>query len=213
MVAPAAAETVYGCARRTSARRDNDAVSGGAAHEFFAASAGVAGALIGLLFVALSVAPERVLGPEASEVHSVRAAAALTAFTNALTVALFGLVPGLHVGVPATVVAVVGLIFIFSALLRLLPRARTAELKLRELSFLIGLFVVFVVQLIAGVTLDGNEHDGGALQTICILVIVCFLIGIERAWELVGGPDVGLWGSFSSARRSQKELADAEKPK
>jgi hypothetical protein len=29
--------------------------------------------LIGLLFVALSVAPERVLGPDASEVHTVRA--------------------------------------------------------------------------------------------------------------------------------------------
>ena len=45
------------------------------AHDFFVASASVAGALIGLLFVAISVAPERVLGPEASEVHGVRAAA------------------------------------------------------------------------------------------------------------------------------------------
>lgn len=45
------------------------------AHEFFMGSASVAGALIGLLFVAISVAPEGVLGPNASEVHSVRAAA------------------------------------------------------------------------------------------------------------------------------------------
>lgn len=62
------------------------------AHQFFAACASVGGALIGLLFVAISVAHERILGAEASDIHGVRAAATLTAFTNALTVVLFGLV-------------------------------------------------------------------------------------------------------------------------
>jgi hypothetical protein len=68
------------------------------AHEFFQASASVAGALIGLLFVAIAVAPERILGPDASDVHGVRAAATLTAFTNALAVVLFGLIPGFDAG-------------------------------------------------------------------------------------------------------------------
>jgi hypothetical protein len=162
------------------------------AHEFFAASASVAGALIGLLFVALSVAPERVLGPEASEVHSVRAAATLTAFTNALTVALFSLIPGLSVGAPATAVAAVGLAFILRALLGIAPAWRAGRVQLRDLTFLVGLIVVFVIQLIAAIELDGKHNDGNALQTICILIVVCFLIGIERAWELVGGPKFDL---------------------
>src|SRR5271168_4597842 len=112
------------------------------AHEFFSACASVAGALIGLLFVAVSVAPERILGPEASDVHGVRAAATLTAFTNALAVVLFGLVPGFNAGYGAAVVAILGLLFITAALLRLLPIWRSHRIRLFDLSFLLGLLAV-----------------------------------------------------------------------
>ena len=57
--------------------------------ELFAAIAGCAAALTGLLFVAMSVAPAARRGV----IQQVRAAAALLAFTNALTVSVFGLVP------------------------------------------------------------------------------------------------------------------------
>ncbi len=178
------------------------------AHVFFAASAGVAGALIGLLFVAISVAPERVLGPEASEVHSVRAAATLTSFTNALAVSLFGLVPEMSPAVPAISVALIGLTFMLGALVRLIPLARAREIRLREISFLAGLAVIFVVQLIAAIELNANHANRDALQTVCILVAVCFIVGIERAWELVGGPHIGLFNSIARRRREGHEEED-----
>jgi FtsH-binding integral membrane protein len=162
------------------------------AHEFFQASASVAGALIGLLFVAISVAPERILGPEASDVHGIRAAATLTAFTNALAVVLFGLIPGFDAGDAAMVVAIVGLLFIIGALLRVFPGWRAKRIRFFDLFFLVGLLVVFIVQLIAGIGLERHPGDSGDLKIICVLVIVCFLIGIERAWELVGGPSVSV---------------------
>jgi hypothetical protein len=162
------------------------------AHEFFSASASVGGALIGLLFVAISVNPERILGPNASDLHGVRAAATLTAFTNALSVVLFGLIPGFSVGYPALVVAILGLLFIVAALLRMVPAWKAKEIHWLDLTFLVGLLIVLLLQLISGVGLVRHSRDSNDLQRICVLVVVCFLIGIERAWELVGGPRVGL---------------------
>ena len=180
------------------------------AHQFFSACASVGGALIGLLFVAISVAPERVLGPDASDVHGVRAAATLTAFTNALTVVLFGLIPGFNAGHAAMVVAILGLLFISAGLLRLYPGWRAGQIRLLDIGFLVGLLGVFVIQLIAGIRLVRDGRDGGDLQTICVLVIVCFLIGIERAWELVGGPSVNLPHEFLVRIRARREPSEAD---
>jgi hypothetical protein len=179
----------------------------GSAQDFFVASAGVAGALIGLLFVAISVAPERVVGPESETVHEVRAAATLTAFTNALAVSLFSLIPGVGAGGVATAVSIAGLLFVLGALGRLVPLARAGEIRPRELTSMFGLLAVFTIQLVAAIKLDIKEPNHGALQTICILVAVCFLIGIARAWELVGGPRVSVWNVL----RAPRERGDGER--
>jgi hypothetical protein len=180
------------------------------AHQFFSASASVGGALIGLLFVAVSVAPERILGPNAEDVHGVRAAATLTAFVNALTVVLFGLVPGFNAGKAAMVVSIFGLLFISGALVRMVPAWRAKEVRLFDLSFLFALLTVFVVQLIVGIGLAHNGSDGDDLQIICVLVIVCFLIGIERAWGLVGGPSVRLTHEVLVRVKGRRESAQED---
>ncbi len=164
-------------------------------HDLFVASAGVAGALIGLLFVAISIEHERLTSADGDQVHRVRASAALTAFTNALVISLLALVPGGDLGVAAIVVGGLGLAFVLASVLSV-RRARRARPdrpgRLRDAVFLVALLVVFGFQVDSGVELAMRSHDRGPADTIAILVIVCFTIGINRAWELIGGPDIGL---------------------
>ena len=182
-------------------------------HDFFATSGGVSGALIGLLFVAISVSAQRLAKEGAeSQPHRVRAAAALTAFTNALTISLFGLLPGEKIGWTSVTVSIAGIAFVAATLLSLV-RLRQVNMKTaRDLLFLVGLIAIFAIQLAEGWSVALNPADSSGVDTIAFEVVVCFLIGIARSWELIGGPDIAFTREVTEFFRQHERPPAAEPP-
>ena len=185
----------------------------GPVREYFTASAGVAGALIGLLFVAITVAGPRLTGAGAAgQVHRIRARAALTAFTNALIVSLLALIPGHTIGPTAVAVASTGLAFVTASLLSLIRLHQARWSTARDAAFLVGLIVVFVVELISGIQLILAPGRADVVNTIALLVTISFLLGIDRAWELVGGPAIGIGQEVTALLRRQDHSDADETP-
>jgi predicted small integral membrane protein len=157
---------------------------------FFQAAAGVAGTLIGLVFVALSVSRERLAEQEETQVHRVRGAAAFIAFLNALIVSLAALVSGDEQGWWALSIAVIGFVFVLASGLALVLDRGVHRQDVPHLLYLFVLAVVFVVQFVSSLQLVSDGGGESVQRTFAVLVMVSFIVGVSRAWELVGGPSI-----------------------
>ena len=165
--------------------------------DFFEAIAAAAGSLTGLLFVALTVTQRRTLEKGPAVIQQVRAAAALLAFVNALTISLFGLAPGTGVRWPAATFGVIGLMFAAAGTRSIMSNPTTARQRSSQLRLLNLLVLVFGTDLVTGIILILNSHNGTALDVLTDALVVSLLVGIARAWEFVGDWDTGFFASLS----------------
>jgi uncharacterized membrane protein len=120
-------------------------------------------------------------------------------------VSLFALLPGEKVGWAALAMAVLGLLFVIASLLSLWRVRYSQPDELGDAAFLLGLAATFSLQLVYALRLTMHPHDGGHVQTLATLVIVCFLIGIARSWELIGGPTIVLRRELNAVLRGRAD--------
>ncbi len=163
---------------------------------FVEAGASVAGALIGLLFVAISVVPHKLAGEAASPEFQVKAGLALSALLDAMLLCLYGLLPGRNLAIAGLVVALWGLGVTVGVGRRQLRRnainARTGGTEasgengpLRALA-MFALATVFLLQLLNSVVYVFSPHSQGCVSWDSTLIIVCFLFAITRAGRIQG---------------------------
>ncbi len=169
----------------------------GTYRDLFVATAGAAGALTGLLFVALSIAPLR--GPAIAHpvISQVRVAAALLAFLNALAISLFSLVPTTTTRYPALVMGVIGTLFTAAAVRSIVSSHGARQQLRRQLGLIILLLLIFGAELAGGIALFADPGNSTALQLICYAMVSSLIVGIARAWELVGDRDTGILASLA----------------
>jgi hypothetical protein len=168
----------------------------GAYRDLFTVIATSAATLTGLLFVAMSVS-ESHSRAHPPVVREFRAAASLLAFINAFVVSLFGLVPGQNIGVPAAVLGVIGVFFTAAGIRTTLALPVPEQRRRAQFALIGGLLVTFGFELAFAIALLLHSHRTWAVSDVGDVLIVSVLIGIGRAWELVGNWDTGVLSSIA----------------
>ena len=165
-------------------------------HDFFSGCATIAGALIGLLFVAISVSPEKLTGDIARTDHQVRAGAAFSALVNTMVIALVALLPGADLGEASLILAAAGLAT--TAGLILVLYREHGSVKRSDATMFLIMLVLYGLQLANGIKLDAAPHDVNAVNNQGVLAIGFFLFSIARAWQLVGARDFNLMSTVAA---------------
>jgi hypothetical protein len=169
----------------------------GTYRDFFAATATAAGSLTGLLFVALSVTGRRGMLSGPLVFQQVRAAAALLAFSNALVVSLFALVPGSNAGYPAIVLGVIGILFTAAGLRSILSTGSPLRQQWRQHVLLTFLLLIFGTEFVTGIVAVAHPSATAPLQVLGYALVTSLIVGIARAWEIVGERDTGVLASLA----------------
>ena len=181
--------------------------------ELFTAVATCAAGLIGLLFVAISVGPRDGVPGRPPVIQQIRAASALLAFSSALSVSLFALVPGQNAGDAALVVGIIGVLFTAASVRSIVssPDVSTGQ-ALRQTGLIVLLFAAFGAQLACGIGLLSNDTAPFGPTFLSNSLIALLLIGIARAWELVGNRDTGIIASLTVLTGLDHRPAKPPKP-
>jgi len=165
-------------------------------HDFFGGCATIAGALIGLLFVAISVSPENLTGATARTDHQVRAGAAFSALVNTMVIALVALLPGANLGEAALILAAAGLAT--TVVLIFVLYREHGKVKRGDATMFLLMLVLYGLQLANAIKLQAVPRDVSRVSDQGVLAIAFFLFGIARAWQLVGAREFNVLSAVTA---------------
>ena len=153
---------------------------------FFITLATVGATFFGLIFVVISIKPEVTHAETTSVTRQVLVASAYSALLNPLIISLFALLPHETIGNIAFIMSAIGLVNTFIMGIFLLRDSRSWVNKWRSVFFLLVGFVMFGFELFYATRLVFVPGDTTSVHNLAILLVLIYLYGIARAWDLVG---------------------------
>jgi hypothetical protein len=153
---------------------------------FFIASVGAGAALLGLLFVSISISPEEKITAHASVEKRIGAYSALISLTNAFIISLVALIPG-NFGIFVLIFSVSSFTITFQNGIELLRPHEGASNLIRRLTLTLLNLFAYIAEGYTAVRLIMNPHDSSPVYAMTTLLLVVYISSIVRAWELLGG--------------------------
>ena len=175
---------------------------------FLVASTQASAALIGLLFVSVSISPERVFGREAEAGRQALALSAFTALANVFFISFGGLIPNLSFGVLVVIAAMIAASQTL-ALLASLATWRREGILIRSLVLFGASAAIYGFEIVIGVKLISRPTDTSSLTVLLELLLGGYSIGLARAWQLLGarqgrGIISGIWARLTTRSRTPR---------
>ena len=155
---------------------------------YFSASASAAAALVGLLFVAVSVAPESTLARSAPPRRRAIAISAFTGLLNAFFISLSALVPHVDFAGPVLGISISSLISTFISAWLLLRRRQRSENPLRLLFIPLLGFVIYGLEIaLCAQPLMQTPTSVTPIIWLAFLLFGVYGLALARAWQLMAG--------------------------
>jgi len=164
---------------------------------FFVASAGAGAALVGLLFVAVSVNPGRNAGPAAPPERQAVAASAFTALINAFFFSMAALIESDGLGGAAIVLGAFSIIGTLRLIGDLFEPHLSRQSYARRTGFIALCLLVYGLQVFYGLQYLRYPRDASWAYSIVYLLLAIYATGLTRAWQLLGARRRGLFSWFS----------------
>ncbi|HEV2579634.1 MAG TPA: hypothetical protein VGT44_02180 [Ktedonobacteraceae bacterium] len=177
---------------------------------FFTVSAGVGATLIGLIFVAVSIAPERTVMEGAPLERQAVATSAFSALVNAFFISLIALIPGSGFVITTLTMSIIGLSGISLPAWSLLKHPGGWRAFIRNFTALLVSVVLYVYELFQAIALLQQSADSAAVYTLAVLISVAYALGLLRSWQLLGARRFRLSNLLVPSKDAGAQKSDAE---
>ena len=174
-------------------------------NNFFLASAGIGATLVGLIFVAVSIAPEHNVQANAPIERQAMAASSFTALLNAFFISLGALIP-VNIGTLTLIMSTLGLINSSFLAWNLLKERERWQNIVRRVFLILVSIIIYGYEFYFAILIILEPNSVGNIYTLAGLLLGVYGIGLTRAWELLGARRFGLGGWLSPLRELNETM-------